>query len=384
MSLRTSVAVLVVAAVAAACTGSPADDSKSPHRGPPLTWTQVELAAGDQPVQLTPIGEELLIGLRHPGAKVVPRLLRHTADGRMVAIPLQPHSPSAFDTTWQSISTDGTRILAIGGVPGGAHYNTRWTVWTGAATGLIEKPQPFNTFGGWGAGALIDAVLTPAGAALLGSWGSANSGLDAAVWLPTGDRWVRQDPAGTVLQGTRELNVGPRAVASSGSRLVLVGAQLQLGNGSVRQQAAVWRSASLNSGWTRLRLPDPGDRSAAASVGCTAMACTIAGYVDEQLALWQLDGDRAARLTGLPAVPVNYNDDLAPPLVLTDRTVQVVAADDGVKVISGHDHTWTVQDGVGPTGQVVDAAIAGDTVYLLAGRTGSATALWRVDVQSVR
>src|SRR5829696_3043393 len=42
MSLRTSVAVLVVAAVAAACTGSPAADSKSPHRGPPLTWPQVE------------------------------------------------------------------------------------------------------------------------------------------------------------------------------------------------------------------------------------------------------------------------------------------------------------------------------------------------------
>ena len=69
----------------------------------------------------------------------------------------------------------------------------------GITFGLVEQPQSFNTFGGWGAGNLVDAVTTTAGSALIGSWGSDKAGLDAAAWLPSGAKWIRQSSAGTAL-----------------------------------------------------------------------------------------------------------------------------------------------------------------------------------------
>ena len=49
----------------------------------------------------------------------------------------------------------------VGGAPAGAHSNTRWSTWRGDAAGVRELPQPFATFGGWGAGALVSLVQTP-------------------------------------------------------------------------------------------------------------------------------------------------------------------------------------------------------------------------------
>jgi hypothetical protein len=66
-------------------------------------------------------------------------------------------------------------------------------VWSGSDTGVHEQPQAFSTFSGLGAGDLVDAVLTPAGAALVGSWQSADAGLDIAVWTAEGDTWSRND-----------------------------------------------------------------------------------------------------------------------------------------------------------------------------------------------
>jgi hypothetical protein len=241
------------------------DKAASP---PPVAWTKVELPA--EPVVLTGRGGELLIGLRDRGAKVVPRLLIQQQDGTRREVKVEAKSPYAIEATWQSIAYDGKRLLALGGASGGAHSNTRWTVWTGSTTTLTEYPQEFNTFGGQTAGALFSAVITPAGQALTGSWGSAQTGNDGAIWLPAGPaKWVRQDPAKTALQSTPSLLVGPSFGTASGNGIVLVGAQVRLAPNVVQQEAAVWRSTSVNSGWSRVALPEPGDRSQANTARCT-------------------------------------------------------------------------------------------------------------------
>lgn len=377
-------AALATVLVAGACSGG-SGDSGTTRVAEPVAWTQVELPAGDQPVRLTATGDRLLIGLRHPGARPVPRLMVRSADSRLATVPLRPVSPYAFEATWQSIATDGSRILAIGGAPGGAHSNTRWTVWTGSAAGLVEKPQSFNTFGGWGAGNLLDAVMTPAGTALVGSWGSDKAGLDAAVWLPSGDRWVRKSSAGSALQSTRDLLVGPRSATAAGDGLVLAGSQVRLGNGTVRQQAAVWRSSTLDRGWSRVELADSGERSDAVRARCTDDACLVAGYADGRLALWRLDGASGSRLAGLPDIAVGDKDDLPAPIDADGTVVQLVADSGRVKVVTGDGATWTVRDATGPAGTVVDAARAGDALYLVVAAPGDGpTTLWRTDLTNVR
>ncbi|HEU4946162.1 MAG TPA: hypothetical protein VFT31_03305 [Kribbella sp.] len=380
-----TVALLAVAALPAACTdGSASDTGPVVHSGEPVSWSKVDLPAGDEPVTLTKDGTDLLVGLRHRGAKVVPRLTVLAADGRTTDIPVQPKSPYAFEAVWQSIATDGTRILALGGAPGGAHSNTRWTVWTGTTAGLQEHPQEFNTFGGQAAGAVFGAVMTPPGQALLGSWGSAQTGLDAAVWLAEGDKWTRQNPAGTALQSTPSLLVGPGFGTVSGAGIVLVGSQVRLAPNVVQQEAAVWRSTSLNQGWSRVALPEPGNRSQAVTAGCSATVCIISGYADGKLAIWKLEGAKGSRLQGLPAVPVGDKDRLPPPIQDDGHVVQVAADSGQVKVLSGDGTSWTVQDSTGPSGVVLDAAAVGDSLYLLAGPAGGPAALWRTDLSAVR
>ncbi|HYU84256.1 MAG TPA: hypothetical protein VEK80_05575, partial [Kribbellaceae bacterium] len=322
-ALLTAVTVLALAA----CSGSGQPDG-GPRTGKTLAWTAVELPAGEEPVVLTPIGTDLLVGLRRPAARVKPHLLRLTAAGTSTEIPVHPNpsSPYAYEARWNSLVTDGTRILAIGGAPGGAHSNTRWTTWTGTTAGLTEKPQSFNTFGGWGAGQLVDAVMTPAGTALVGSWGSAKAGLDGAVWLPSGDRWVRQSSAGTALESTQALQVNPRAGTTSGDAIVLTGSQLRLAPGLVEQHAALWRSAKLNQGWTRLELPEGGKRSEGVESRCTTTTCMVAGYADDKVALWRVEGTNATRLANVPDIAVSDRDVVPAPFDVNGRLVQLVAS----------------------------------------------------------
>src|SRR5215207_16570 len=225
--------LLGVAITVTACS----EDKATPP--PAVAWTKVDLPA--EPVVLTGQGTDLLIGLRDRGAKIVPRLLLQKQDGDRQEIKVEPKSPYAFEATWQSIAYDGRRLLALGGASGGAHSNTRWTVWTGSASTLTEHPQEFNTFGGQTAGALYAALITPGGEALAGSWGG-QAGLDAAIWLPQGDKWNRQDSTKTALRSTPALLVGPSFGTTAGRQLVLVGSQVRLAPNVVQQEAAVWRS----------------------------------------------------------------------------------------------------------------------------------------------
>ena len=367
-SLRLAAVLLLAAAMTTACSS---DQTAQPA---PVVWTKVDLPA--EPVVLAGHGDELVIGMRARGAKVVPRILIQQGDKRR-EVKVEPKSPYAFVAIWQSIAYDGQRVLALGGAVGGAHSNTRWTVWTGTGSTLTEHPQEFNTFGGQTAGALYSAVITPVGQALLGSWGSPTTGLDAAVWLPQGDKWVRQEPARTALQSTPSLLVGPSFGTTSGDSVVLIGSDVRLAPNVVQQEAAVWRSTKVNQGWTRVVLPEPGNRSQGFTGACTAKLCTVSGNADGKLAIWRLDGAQGRRLPNVPAVPVGDANKLPPPIDDNGRVVQIVANGDKVEVLTSQGDQWTVRQSVGPVGAVTDARLVGRTLYLLARPADGHAALWK-------
>ncbi|ADB31604.1 hypothetical protein Kfla_2533 [Kribbella flavida DSM 17836] len=375
-TVRLLALLLAGASMAAACS---ADQSAEPQ---PITWSRVQLPA--EPVVLAGSGDQLVVGLRDRGAKVVPRLLLVDGD-RQQEIKVAPTSPYAFLAVWTSIAYDGRRVLALGGAAGGAHSNVRWTVWTGTTAGLTELPQTFNTFGGQDAGHLYSAVITPAGQALLGSWASTTSGLDAAVWLPQGTKWIRQDSTGTVLRSTPTLLAGPGAATSWGDAIVQTGSQVRLAPNVVQQEAAVWRSTKLNDGWSRFALPEPGARSQGLRVTCGEKLCTVAGWVEGKLALWQFDpsakdGAGAKRLTGLPEIAVGDKAPLPAPVLAGDEVIQMVAGGNQIKVVGGRDGAWTVRASTGPSGEVKEARLVGRTLYLLAGATDAPATLWKTDL----
>ncbi|ONI76790.1 hypothetical protein BWI15_05805 [Kribbella sp. ALI-6-A] len=362
--MRRALLLVVLLLLTAAC-------SEDKPQARVVQWSQVKLPA--EPIVLAGHDDQLLVGLRDRDAKVVPRLLLIEGDRQSeVKLSPDPSSPYAALAVWKSVAYDGRRVLALGGAAGGAHSNVRWTVWTGTTAGVQEHPQEFNTFGGPDAGALHSAVIGPAGQALLGSWASKVSGLDGAVWLPQGAKWIRQDSTGTVLRSTPGLLAGPGDATIFGDSIVQTGSQVRLAPNVVRQEAAVWRSQRLNDGWSGFALPEAGERSHGQRVTCGEQLCTVTGWVEGKLALWQFDPakpDSARRLKDLPEIAVGNKTPLPPPVLDGDQIVQVVADGNQVKVLRGTDGAWTVNTSEGPTGEVTDARLVGRTLYLIAGST---------------
>lgn len=346
--------------------------------GPAPGWTPVALPAGVTVRTLTAMGDRLLIGGLADGSPPAPVMLTLDAHGASSPVPLTPTSGYAFEARWYSVTTDGTKIIAIGGANGGAHSNVRWTTWTGTAAGVKEVAQSFYAFGGWGAGDLVDAVMTPGGDALVGSWGGAKAGLDAAVWTESDDVWTRQNPAGTALESTATLLVGPRAATRDGVGILVSGSALHLVPGSVDQAAAVWRSSGVDTGWRRVDLDDPGTHSEAVSATCdeaSAGACVVLGQVDGSLAVWELDGDTPKRQSDIPAIAVG-DKDVVPAPVLHGSDAVVVSPDGSRTAVlvraSGAWHTST-----GPAGMPAAAAAVGGRLYVATRTvTDGPTTLW--------
>ncbi|WP_405057465.1 hypothetical protein OG474_32675 [Kribbella sp. NBC_01505] len=369
---RVIAAVVLAASVLAACSSKNEQPAQST-----LTWEKVDVGA--EPVALAEHDGQILVGVKHPGAKVIPgAVLLNGSERKTIAIKPSASSPYSFEAIWYSIAWDGQRILGLGGATGGAHGNVRWTVWTGSVdAGLQEHPQTFNTFNGLSAGQMNSAVLTPAGEALIGSWQGVVTGLDAAVWLPqANNKWVKQDSAKTALQNTKELLVGASNATSYGDGLLLTGSQVRLAPNVVEQGAAVWRSQKLTQSWTRVALPDPGSRSQANTATCL-QSCVISGFVDNKLAIWRYGDAGAQRLSGVPAIPVSDKDLLPAPLINADPDgdiAQVIAQDNKVKIVQGKPDHWKVFESTGGLQGPVQAAVrtADQEIYLIAGG-----ALWK-------
>jgi len=371
----------LVPAVLGAILLAPAGCTSTPPRVDPA-WSRVALPHGLEAVTLTASGPLLLVGGRAATGQVRPRLLRISPDGTSGEIPLVPHSPYAAEARWQSIASDGHWVVAVGGAPGGAHANTRWTTWAGTSDGVAEVPQPFNTFGGWGAGDVMGPVLTSAGPAIAGTWAGARSGLDAAIWLPAAGRWIRQPSAGTALESTPGLLVGPRSATGAGAGILLAGSAVRLSGGVVRQSAAVWRSVRVNNGWTRMDLPGSGANGEAVSARCGRQDCLLAGYVDNVLALWRLSQSGAVvRIPDVPPVAVSPTSPVPAPLVADTRIIEVVSDGSRVAVLSGGDRSWTVSRG--PDGKATSSALVGGWVYVIAKKADRSTVLWRCPVKDL-
>ena len=372
--------------VLAGCTTTPGPASVGETgtrvSGPALTWSRVSLPGEAEPVTVTAAGSGLLVGARSVTGRVKPRLIRVASDGSSREVPLVPRSGYAFEARWSSVVSDGHRIVAVGGAPGGAHSNTRWTTWSGTNAGVTEIPQPFDTFGGWGAGDLIGPVLTTAGPVVAGSWQGARSGLDAAIWLPSGARWVRQPSAGSALESTPGLLVGPRSATSAGAGVVLAGSALHLADGTVRQSAAVWRSRRLGAGWARVDLPGSGARGEAVSAECSGAGCVVAGYVDDTLALWRLSGSAGVRLRDVPQVAADPRSLIPAPLAFGSRIIEVASAGPHMVVLAGDEQRWILSQG--PVGRVAASALAGGWLYVIADPAAGPASLWRCPLENLR
>jgi hypothetical protein len=349
-----------------------------------VSFTKVDLPAGAMPVVLSSARDALLIGVRRDGQPVVPGLLRRGPDGAITEVPVNGASPYGLVAKWYSIDSDGDRIVGLGGERGGAHANVRWSVWTGSAAGLTEHEQGFSVFGGWGAGELVSAVLTPPGPALIGSWQSAQVGLDVSVWTSAGDVWARQSSTGSVLESTRKALRFAKSATPLGQGILVAGMQLSVEPGNSRQDPVVWRSSSGNTGWAVSTLPDAGQSGIAQAVRCWDATCGVAGSVDGKLAVWRLTGDTWTRLPGTQQITVTEKAQLTAPIDIDGRMTQFVSEDGQVKVARADGDTWTVRTVAGPTGTVTAATKIGGTVYVVAGPDENTQSLWQISVDTLR
>ena len=360
---------------AAACAAAPT--STAPTGPPDVRFNAVALPAGAVPEVLAADGDQLLVGVRREAAPQQPGLVRRSPDGAVADVPAQAATGYGRTAYWYSLAADGNRILAIGGDRGGAHGNVRWSVWTGSGAGVAEHVQAFSTFGGWGAGDLIDAVLTPVGSAVVGSWESADAGLDVAVWTPEGDSWVRQSSTGTPLQSTRSTVAFVTAATGYGPGVMIAGWQIATGAGA-GQTPVVWQSGPDASGWNKTVLPDAGKAGTSMAIRCATTTCAVAGRVDGNLALWRLADGRWSRVPDVPPIAVADSDRLAAP-VDVDGSLTEIVADQGQAKIVAMGETTSTRGAAGPAGPVTAAVRVGPSIFVVAGDR-----LWQADAAAFR
>lgn len=312
------------------------------------------------PARIAVDGDSLVVGVSKDDK---PGMLRYR-DGRATEIPLTAATPYGKQAEWVSIASDGHEIVAVGGKSGGAHMNVRWTVWRGTSdAGVVEQPQKFSAFGGYGAGALVDGVFPSTGPLLVGIWQSQSVGSDAALWTTDGTAWNRQSSHGTSLESTTESLKFPMGATAHGADAVIAGWQMVGG----KQQPVVW---TVRDGVAMLALlPDAGKSGMAITVTCSD-TCAVAGRVDGKLAIWRGSGNAWRRVGDVPGVSVGDDARPVPPLgdtlVYSDRGVVRVATLGG-----------DTRDAAGPTGVVTAVARVGDTTYVLAGPDEKHQILWR-------
>jgi len=341
--------------------------------GPPVGWTQVALPDASQPVTLAATDRALLVG-SYATTRPNPRLWvltgASTAGARSVR--LTPVSPYAFEARWLSVAVDGDRVLAVGGARGGAHSNVRWTVWSGTTDAVVEQPQPFEVFGGWGAGDLSGAAFVAGVPLVSGGWQSDRAGNDVSLWRLSGSRWNRQSSTGTPLGSTAVALNGARTLSGSGSGAVLAGSVTDLAGGSVRSTPAVWTSSSAGGPWTLVRLPATSPLAEAHAARCAAGRCLVVGQDGGRLAVWRVVDGAPTRLQ-VPEVTVGDHVQLPAPVALGDA--EVVVAPGALLVL--HGDAWSRESS--PPGQPTASAVAAGRLFVV---TADASGTGRLYVRS--
>jgi hypothetical protein len=303
------------------------------------------------------------------------------ASGAVRPVPLHPHSPYAKVADLVSLAARGGEVVALGVAHGGAHANFRWTVWSGSTSSLDDDPQTFETFGGQSAGGLLDIVFTSEGAEIAGTWAAPEGGLDAAVWLPRGHRWVRQDSTGTALANTPQLQVAPRAAIGSAA-MIISGSVITFENG-VQQRAAVWSQEYHREPWALLQLPEAGTHGEALSSICSQSPerCWVSGYADGVVALWTFDTTatpaNGTRESTLPRLQHDAED--AGPITVTsaDRPALLVSHLGMSQLLVSDSQGWRTF--TGPAGPVIDATTVDHRLYAIT-RGADGVGLWTTNM----
>jgi hypothetical protein len=375
-------ALLLMMIMVASCSdaGPPAPTETARELG----WSRIAMPESVVASSLAPASEALLVGGRATSGRGRPVLFVVDASGGTRAVPLHPTSPYAKVADLVSVAAHGTEVVALGAKHGGAHANVRWTVWTGSTQRLDEYPQPFETFGGWGAGGLLDIVSASDGPMIAGTWAANEGGLNAAVWLPASGRWLRQESDGTALANTQQIQVNPRAASAAGPAVILSGSVITFGDG-VEQRAALWTWPTRSSAWMLQQLPDAGIHSEALSSRCV-QTCWVSGHADGRLALWSFDlahvAGSATRDSTLPSMEINA-DGPGPRTVISGGQPGILFSHAGstrLLVSDGH-NGW--QTFTAPAGSVLDATTVGDRLYAII-RTDDTVGLWTADLAATR
>ena len=192
---------------------------------------------------------------------------------------------------------------------------------------------------------------------------------------------MRQSSAGSALESTPELLVGPRSATNAGAGVVLPGSALHLARGKIQQSAAVWRSERLNGGWARVDLPDSGAKGEAVSAQCAGHNCVVAGYVDNAVALWRLSPSTVSRLPDVPQVASSPRSPIPAPLVSGAGIIEVVSAGLNVVVLTGGGQHWALSRG--PVGRAASSALAGGWLNVIAEPAVGPAVLWRCPVKDL-
>ncbi|AXG13232.1 hypothetical protein [Intrasporangium calvum] len=338
--------------------------------GPPLAWTEVVLPDRARPVTLATAQDGIVIGGVAP-VRPEPRLFR-TAGGPLTEVPVEPHSPYAFVARWLSIAVHDGQVLALGGARGGAHANVRWTVWRGqlgSAPRLVEQPQPFGVFGGWGAGDLTGVAFAGNEPVIAGAWASDRAGNDVSLWRVAGDRWARQDSTGTPLGSSPDVLNGARFVTSTGDGLALAGSVTDLGGGAIVSVPALWTAPGADGPWTLVRLPASQRIAEAHAARCDDAGCLVVGADGDSLAAWEVRGPTVTRLD-VPRLVLAEHASVPAPVVIGDRTYVALP---GV-LLDGTDGGWHRRPG--PEGVPVAAAATSDGLYLVTTEPQDGSHLW--------
>jgi hypothetical protein len=349
-----------------------------------LSWSRIALPESIVAASLAPTSEALLVGGRASADRARPVLLVIDASGLAQSVRLHPTSPYAKVADLISLAARNNEVGAIGVAHGGAHANPRWTTWAGSRQHLDEYPQTFETFGGQSAGGLLDIVITSDGPVIAGTWAATEGGLNAAVWLSNGRKWLRQESAGTALANTRQIQVNPRAASAAGSAVILSGSVIAFGDG-VEQRAAIWTWPTRNSAWTLQQLPEAGIHSEALSSQC-AQTCWVSGHADGTVALWSFDpahvAETATRDAALPSMQIDTDGPGPRTVISGDRPGVMFSYAGSARLLMSDDRNgW--QTFTGPAGSLLDAAIVGDRLYAIV-RTDDSVGLWRTDLVATR
>jgi len=349
-----------------------------------LSWSRIALPESVAASALASMADELLVGGRASAGGDHPVLFVVDPSGSPHPVRLQPNSPYAKVADLVSVAAGSDEVVALGAAHGGAHANFRWTVWSGSTKQLDDYPQTFETFGGQSAGSLLDIVYTSEGPAVAGSWAAPAGGLDAAVWLPRGERWIRQNSTGTALANTPLVQVAPRSASAAGSAMIIMGSVITFGDGA-EQRAAVWTWPTQKSSWTLTQLPEAGTHSEALSSRCT-QTCWVSGHADTHLALWSFEPGHAdgtvSRDSTLPSLEID-TDGPGPRTILSGDQPGVIFSYNGNTRLLLHDSQNGWQAFAAPAGSVLDAISVADRLYAII-KINDGVGLWATDLATTR